>query len=247
MDRMLYIAMTGAKHTVWQQATVSNNLANATTTGFRAELDSFRALPVNGDGLQTRAFVVNSTVGADFTPGVIQQTGRALDVAIQGKGWIAVQSPDGSEAYTRNGSLQISANGVLQTRGNLSVMGDAGPLSIPPETAVTVAKDGTISTVPEGQNPNSVNVIGRIKLVNPPEADLVRGADGLFRLVSGAPAPADVNVALAPSSLESSNVSAVDALVSMISLGRQFDMQMKLIQNADANARQASQILNLNA
>jgi flagellar basal-body rod protein FlgF len=247
MDRMLYIAMTGAKHTMWQQATVSNNLANATTTGFRAELDSFRALPVNGDGLQTRTFVVNSTAGVDFTPGAFQQTGRDLDVAIQGKGWIAVQTPDGSEAYTRNGSLQISVNGVLQTRGNMPIVGDAGPLSIPPETAVTVAKDGTVSTVPEGQNPNSVSVVGRIKLVNPPEADLVRGADGLFRLVNGTSVPADVNVTLSSGALESSNVSTVDALVGMISLGRQFEMQMKLIQNADSNARAASQILNLNA
>ena len=127
MDRLIYIAMTGAKHTLWQQASTAHNLANVTTTGYRGEINAFRALPVFGEGAKTRAFVVDSTTGADFSPGVIQNTGRELDVAVQGKGWIAVQAADGSEAYTRNGSFQISPNGVLQTRNGLNVMGDGGP------------------------------------------------------------------------------------------------------------------------
>lgn len=247
MDRLIYIAMTGAKHTLWQQAAVAHNLANAATTGYRAETNAFRALPVVGEGSPTRAFVVDSTTGADFSPGAIQHTGRDFDVAVQGGGWIAVQTPDGSEAYTRNGSLQTSPNGQLQTRTGLTVLGDTGPIAIPPDTDVTVAKDGTISTIPTGQNLNAVAVVGRIKLVNPAEKDLVRGEDGLFRIGSGNPAQADANVVLISGALETSNVNVVDALVGMISLARQFDMQIKLLQNAEANATKASQVMNLNA
>jgi flagellar basal-body rod protein FlgF len=248
MDRMIYIAMTGAKEVFNHQATVSHNLSNATTNGFRAQLAAMRATPVFGEGSPTRTFVVDSTPGSDFTPGSVQHTGRDLDVAVQGQGWIAVQAADGKEAYTRNGSLQVSANGILQTRGDLNVVGDGGPISIPFDTEITVAGDGTISTVPTGTDQlNAVATVGRIKLVNPPEADLVRGDDGLFRLKTGTAAPADENVSLMGSSLEGSNVNVVDSMVNMISLARQFDMQIKLIQNADSNAKQASQILNLTA
>lgn len=247
MDRLIYIAMTGAKHTMWQQASTAHNLANATTTGYKAEANAFRALPVQGDGAPTRAFVVDSTTGADLSSGAIQQTGRDLDVAVQGKGWIAVQTADGSEAYTRNGSLQISPNGILRNRSGLNILGDGGTIAIPPDTDITVGKDGTISTVPTGQSLTAVATVGRIKLVNPPEVDLVKGSDGLFRLKSGQAAPADAQVSLLSGSLEGSNVSVVDALVSMISLGRQFDLQMKLLQSAEANAGKASQLLNMNA
>ncbi|MGH8808027.1 MAG: flagellar basal body rod protein FlgF, partial [Noviherbaspirillum sp.] len=150
MDRLIYTAMTGAKQIMEQQATVSNNLANATTTGFRAQLDSFRAVPVVSEGLATRSFVVDATVGSDFRAGAIQQTGRALDVAVQGDGWIAVERADGSEGYTRHGSLKLNENGVLQTQSGLNVMGDGGPITVPPDVVMTIAKDGTISTIPSG-------------------------------------------------------------------------------------------------
>ncbi|OWW22798.1 flagellar basal body rod protein FlgF, partial [Noviherbaspirillum denitrificans] len=190
MDRLIYTAMTGAKHILEQQANTSHNLANATTTGFRAQLDSFRAVPVIGQGLPTRAFVVDATVGSDFTPGPIQNTGRALDVAVQGKGWIAVQLEDGSEAYTRNGSFKISENGVLQTQAGINVLGDAGPIAIPPDVSLTVAKDGTVSAITTVGKPGTATPLGRIKLVNPPEESLVRGDDGLFRLKGGGEADA---------------------------------------------------------
>lgn len=246
MDRLIYIAMTGAKHTLWQQASTAHNLANVTTTGYRAETNAFRALPVVGEGAKTRAFVVDTTTGADFSPGVIQHTGRDLDMAVQGKGWIAVQAADGSEAYTRDGSFQINANGVLQTRTGQNVLGDTGPISIPPDNDITVARDGTISAIPTGQTLTSVAVVGRIKLVNPPEADLVKGQDGLFRLKSGQPAPADAGVMLASGSLESSNVNMVEAMVNMIALGRSFEMQTRLVTSAQNNDAKAGQILNLN-
>ncbi len=246
MDRMIYVAMSGAKQMLGQQSTVANNLANASTTGYRAQVSSFRAAEVFGDGDPTRAFVVDSTPTADFRPGAIQQTGRDLDVAIEGAGWIAVQTPDGSEAYTRAGSLQVNVNGVLQTRNGLTIMGDGGPIAVPNDTRITVAADGTISTVPNGNQAAQVTPIGRIKLVNPPEAQLVRGDDGLFRLRGGAPAEVDEKVKLQGGALEGSNVNVVEAMVTMISISRQFDMQLKILQNAESNDRQSTQLLSTN-
>ncbi|HYD61015.1 MAG TPA: flagellar basal-body rod protein FlgF [Noviherbaspirillum sp.] len=245
MDRLIYTAMTGAKHILEQQANTSHNLANATTTGFRAQLDSFRAVPVIGEGLPTRAFVVDATVGSDFTPGPIQNTGRDLDVAVQGKGWIAVQLEDGTEAYTRNGSFKISENGVLQTQGGINVMGDAGPIAIPPDVTVTVGKDGTVSAITTVGKPGAATPLGRIKLVNPPEDTIVRGDDGLFRIKGGGEADADASVVVIGGSLEGSNVNVVDAMVNMISLARQFEMHMNMLKNAESNEQKASQLMSL--
>lgn len=245
MDRLIYTAMTGAKHIMEKQATTAHNLANATTTGFRAQIDSFRAVPVQGAALATRAFVVDATVGADFSAGPIQHTGRDLDVAVQGSGWIAVQLEDGGEAYTRAGSLTVSENGVLQTQAGAAVLGDGGPLAIPPDVTVTIAKDGTLSAIGTGFKPGVATVLGRIKLVNPPEADLVRGNDGLFRLRDGAEADADGTVTLIGGALEGSNVKVVDAMVEMISHARQFEMHMKLLKDAESNAAKANQLMSL--
>lgn len=244
MDRLIYTAMTGAKHILEKQATTAHNLANATTTGFRAQLDTFRAVPVQGAPLATRAFVVDATVGADFTPGTIQQTGRSLDVAVQGEGWIAVQLPGGGEAYTRNGSLGVSENGVLQTQDGHPVSADGGVIAIPPEVSVSIAADGTVSAIPDGE-PQQVVVLGRIKLVNPPEADLVRGGDGLFRLKNGGMADADAAVRLMNGALEGSNVNVVQTMVEMISQARQFELHMNLLKNAENNAGKAGQLLSL--
>lgn len=246
MDRLIYVAMTGAKHILSQQATVSQNLANVSTNGFRAQVDAFRAVPVIGPGLTTRAYVVDATVGSDFRPGVIQSTGRDLDLAVNGKGWIAVQGADGKEAYTRYGSLAVNTNGVLQTRTGLNVLSGGGTLSIPPDTDITVAKDGTVSVLQKTGTPNQVSEVGRIKLVNPPEDKLVRGDDGLFHLRDGGVADVDENVVLHSGGLETSNVNASEALVNMISLSRQFDLHMKLLQKAEQNDAKAAQILSQN-
>ena len=245
MDRMIYTAMTGAKHILEQQATTAHNLANATSTGFKSQVDSFRAVPVIGGALSTRAFVVDSTVGADFNSGAIQSTNRDLDIAVQGKGWLVVQRADGSEGYTRNGSLKVSENGLLQTASGLSVVGDGGPISIPPDVTISIGKDGTISSVTNNTLPGPSNAIGRLKLVNPPEENLVRSEDGLFSTKNGSPAEVDANVSVVGGALESSNVNVVDAMVNMISLARQFEMQMKLVQSAENNANKATQLLSL--
>lgn len=245
MDRLVYTAMTGAKHILEQQATNSHNLANATTTGFRAQLDSFRSVPVVNAAMPTRTFVVDATVGADFTPGPLQQTGRDLDVALQGKGWIAVELEDGGEAYTRHGSLQLSENGLLQTHSGLNVMGDGGPISVPPDVNISIGGDGTVSTTQTGSRPGQPTTLGRIKLVNPGEEMLVRGDDGLFRLRDGSAANMDENVRVVGGSVEGSNVNVVEAMVDMISLARQFDLHMNLLKNAESNAAKASQLLAL--
>jgi flagellar basal-body rod protein FlgF len=247
MDRLIYTAMTGASQTLNRQAAVAHNLANVSTTGYRAEEHRLRAVQVQSNaiqkGLPTRAFVVDASTHTDFASGPMLYTGRNFDLAVQGSGWMAVQTPDGGEAYTRNGNFELNVNGVLQTRNGLPVQGDGGPISIPPEVKVSVGVDGTISVVPESGAQNIVNVVGRVKLVNPPEADLVRGDDGLFRLRDGGSAPVDERARVASGYTEGSNVNAAEQMVTMISLARQFEMQMKVLTSADANDRAATQIL----
>ncbi|MDR1995058.1 flagellar basal body rod protein FlgF [Azonexus sp.] len=246
MDRLIYTAMTGAKHVFMQQAGTANNLANASTVGYKAQEHRFRAVPVLGEGMPTRAFTVDASVADVFDQGPLMFTGNDLDVAVQGKGWIALQMPDGSEAYTRAGGLQVDVNGLLQTKSGITVMGDGGAINIPPDNNISIGFDGTVSVISTFGAQNNTNILGRIKLVNPPEEDLVRSADGLFRLRSGQPAPVDENVSLAPGTLEGSNVNVTDAMVNLISLSRQFEMQIKLLQTADANAQRADQLLALN-
>jgi flagellar basal-body rod protein FlgF len=243
MDKLIYTAMTGAKHLLGRQAAIAHNLANAVSAGYRAEEHRLRAVPVVSEAWPTRAFAVDVSVANDFTPGPLTHTGRPLDVAVQGRGWLALAMPDGTEAYTRNGSLEVNVNGVLQTRNGIPLQGDGGPISIPPDNEITIGRDGLISLKPTSGAQNTVTQVGTLKLVDPPEADLVRGADGLFRLRNGAAAAADANVQVAAGYLEGSNVNVVDQLVAMISLQRQFDAQLKLLSTAEQNDRAAAQLL----
>jgi flagellar basal-body rod protein FlgF len=239
MDRLAYVAMTGAKHLLHRQDVLANNLANAGTTGFRADFDAFRAMPTTGPAGATRTYAVESTPGSNFDAGPIQRTGNALDAAIDGQGFFAVQALDGTEAYTRAGNFARSADGSLVTHSGLPVMGDGGPLQIPENAAVEIAKDGTVSAA-SADSPGKPQVLGRLKLVNPDAKDLAKGPDGLFRTKAGEPAPADENVRLVGQSLEGSNVNVVDTLVGMISLARQFEMQMKLLSEADQASKESA-------
>ncbi len=243
MDRMIYVAMTGAKQVMEQQTTTAHNLANLGTTGFRAQLDSFRSVPVEGPGMPTRAFVLDATTGSDFSQGVVQQTGNPLDVALKGAGWIALQAPDGSEVYSRAGNLNVDDSGMLVGQSGLPVAGDGGPITLPPGGRPSIAPDGTVSVMDAR---GLSNAVGRIRLVNPPVTDLERGDDGLFRMRSGDAPQADAMVRLAPGSLEGSNVNAVDEMVNLIALSRAFDLQMSLMKNAESNEAKASQILSMN-
>lgn len=238
MDRMIYLSMSGAKASMQRQDTLANNLANASTPGFRAELQAFRAVPVQGSGASTRVYALESTPGYDDTAGPITSTGRNLDVAAKGNSWLAVQALDGTEAYTRGGALDLTADGTLVTRSGLPVLGDGGPIQVPPNTEISIGGDGTVSAK---DRTGRSTALGRLKLVTP-EVKLDRGTDGLFRSADG-DLDADPNARVQDGALEGSNVSAVETMVAMIAAARQFEAQMKMVQTAEADERAASQLL----
>ncbi len=246
MDRMLYVAMSGAKQTALAQAVNSNNLANANTTGFREDLATFRSMPVFGPGSPTRVYAMTENPGVNLESGAIQATGRDLDMAIQGNGWLAVQAPDGQEAYTRAGNLRIESGGLLVTGSGYPVMGNRGPIAIPQAESLEIGVDGTITIRGIGEFANSLTVVDRIKLVNPEEAELIKGKDGLMRLKDGYEADADASVRLVSGALETSNVNTVDAMVNMIALARQYEAQVKMMKAAGEMAAKSNELLSLN-
>jgi len=238
MDRMIYLSMAAAKATMHRQEVVSHNLANASTNGFRAELAAFRAVPVRGDGASTRVYALESTVGYSNAPGVVQTTGRPLDVAVKGNSWLAVQALDGTEAYTRAGSLEVNAEGLLTDLQGRPVVGDGGPLTLPANATVEVASDGTVSAKVGRERPQPV---GRLKMVTP-EAPMQRGTDGLFRAAEGDLA-ADPAARLQSGALEGSNVNAIESMVAMIAAARQFEQQMKALKTAEQKEQTATKLL----
>jgi flagellar basal-body rod protein FlgF len=235
MDRLLYIAMTGAKEATLHQASASNNLANVNATAFKADLAQARAMPIFGNGHPSRAFVMTEKPGTDWKQGSLIATGNTLDVAIDGKGFLAVQDKNGREAYTRFGELTTNGNNVLQTATGHTVMGNGGPITIPPYDMLLVADDGTISIREVGAPLTAITVVDRLKLVNPPQVDMKKGEDGLFRQNSGAIAAADPLVKVKAGFLESSNVNAVGEMIDIITLARQFEVQVKMMKNAEEN------------
>lgn len=243
MDRMLYVAMSGAHETLIAQGNASNNLANANTSGFLADFNQFRSMPVFGDGHPTRVYALDERPQTDFGQGSIVQTGRALDVAVKDGGWFAVQSGDGGEAYTRRGDLEVDVNGLLVTANGLPVMGNGGPIALPPFDAVQIGADGTISIRPQGAPPDELAVIDRIKVVAPQYDQMVKGEDGLMRLKDGGEAAASVGQRLVSGSLQSSNVNIVNEMVNMIELSRRYEMQVKMMKTAEETASSASSIV----
>lgn len=252
MDRIIYTAMNGAARITEHQAALSNNMANVNTPGFREQIALYRSVPVNdGVSLPTRVSTVASTPRNNFEMGNMQTTGRDLDVALaSSNGWIAVQTPQG-EAYTRAGSLQVGVNGLLQTSLGQPVMSDQnGIIDVPDQAALTITSDGTITAIGACDAPNNILNLGRIKLANPPEAQLVHGDDGVFRLapVNGQPAPpapADPSLRVLSGVLEGSNTNPMAAMVGMIENARRFEQQMQVVQQADRNAERANGILSV--
>lgn len=241
MDRMIYLAMSGARAMEERQNVLSHNLANAATDGFRADLAAFRAVPVRQEGsATTRVFALEATAGFDHASGPMRQTGRSLDAAIRGSGWFVVQSTLGDEAMTREGAFEVDADGTLVTHRGMPVLGDGGPITIPEGAEVLIGADGTISTRVGNDLPVPA---GRLRLVNPAAESLVKGEDGLVRTRDGQPAPEDPQVSVADGVLEGSNVNVVEAMVGMIALARQFEMQMQLMRNAETNDQRAAQLL----
>ena len=243
MDRGLYVAMTGAKQIMQAQAVNNHNIANASTIGFRADAVAFTSEPIYGPGYATRVNAVAGGAGTDFSSGVVTTTSRPLDIAINGKGFIAVQGSDGKEAYTRAGDLRVTDSGAVTTVSGLPVLSESGPVVIPPSTQVTVGNDGTISVVPLGSPPDAQSQVDRIKLVNPPTKDLQKGADGLLHLKKGGNAEADETVTVTSGALESSNVSPAQSLVNMIELQRLYEFQIKSINSTDADEQSAERLM----
>ena len=246
MDKMLYIAASGAKQDLLATSVRANNLANAQTTGFKAQLEQARAMPAYGEGLATRVFSMTESPSNDYESGPLMTTGRPLDVAVQGSGWLSVQTPQGQEAYTRSGSLTMTVDGALQdSKGNL-VLGENGPLFLPvPITNLTISGDGRISGRLQGAPPDQIDEIGRLKMVNPALDTMKRRNDGLFDLKDGGIAPQDINVGVGSGMLEGSNVNAVEEMVSMISLQRHYEMQVKLMKKADQMVTSSNTLLRI--
>lgn len=244
MDKMLYVAMTGASQVSLAQRAHANNLANISTTGFRRDLEQARAMPVFGEVQPSRVFSMSERPATDFTAGALQETGRELDIAMQGEGWIAVQTPDGGEAYTRAGNLTIDALGMLRTADGLPVLGNAGPIALPPEEKVEIGVDGTISIRALGEAPNVQAEVDRIRLVNPDPSRMSKGADGLMH-VTGQPAEVDAGVRVVSGFLEASNVNAVEEMTSILALSRQFELQVKMMKTAEDGSAAMARVLQI--
>jgi flagellar basal-body rod protein FlgF len=240
VDRLIYLAMAGAKASMQRQDVLTHNLANVSTTGFRAELAAQRAVPVEGDGASTRVYALETTVGYDARPGTVESTGRALDVALRGNAWLAVQGADGAEAYTRAGALTVDAQGQLVDPAGWPLLGEGGPIVVPPDARVSIAADGSVSAAATGNAP--AQVVGRLKMVTPPAA-LTRGEDGLFRAADGDPLPSDPDARLQDGALEGSNVGAVETMVAMITAARAFEHQMRVLQGAEQRDQAAQRLL----
>lgn len=245
MDRVLFVVANSGKQLMHAQALNTHNLANASTIGFQQDLANFRTQMIAGDGFDSRAFSTTEDAGVTFEKGDIQSTGRLLDIAVNGDGWIAVQSPDGSEAYTRAGNLHININGQLLTGADHPVLGENGPIVVPEHEKLEIGVDGTITVRPIGQQPSTLAEVGRIKLVSPDHENLVKGGDGLLRTKDQVPAQAATDVTLVSGALEGSNVNAVEAMVNMIGLARQFEVAVKIMETAEQMDEHSTRMMDL--
>jgi flagellar basal-body rod protein FlgF len=243
VDKLLYVAMSGASENAVAQKAHANNLANVSTNGFMRDLEQARSMPVFGEVQPSRAYAMSERPGTDFSGGAMIQTGRELDISVKGDGWIAVQTPDGGEAYTRSAGMNIDAVGVLRAGNGLPVMGNGGPIAVPPQQQIEIGADGTISVRSLGESAQVMAQVDRIKLVRPDVSTMEKGPDGLIHLKSGAAAPADANVQVESGFLQASNVNAVEEMTSVLTLSRQFELHVKMMKTAETNDESAVRIL----
>lgn len=232
MDRLIYTSLSAMRGAMARQQATANNLANAGTPGFRADVAEAQALWLDGPSVHDRAMASEEVVNADMKPGAVTATGRDLDVALAGESLLAVQAADGEEAYTRRGDLQLSASGLLTTGDGHPLLGQGGPITVPPADKISIGEDGRILFVPAGGDPALPQELDRLKVVSPAGSTIAKGLDGLFRVKGGGVLPPDPDVRLASRQLEQSNVSATQALVDMIDASRSWEMQLKLITSA---------------
>ena len=245
MDRLIYSSLAAMRGAMARQATIANNLANVNTAGFRGEFTSAEAEWLKGSGLNSRATVSEDVTGANMTAGAVQATGRDLDVALNGDALLTVQAPDGSEAYTRRGDLQLSESGLLTTGDGMPVQGLSGPITIPPADSVSIGKDGQIWVVPQGGDPKSPQAVDTIKLVSPQGSTIKKGLDGLFHVDGGGALPSDPDATLTSKSIEGSNVNASATLVDMIDASRSWEAQVKMLTTAQDMDKSASALMQI--
>ena len=245
MDKLLYVAMSGASENAIAQKAHANNLANVSTNGFQRDLEQARSMPVFGEVNPSRAYAMSERPGTDFSQGAMVDTGRDLDVAVKGNGWMAVQTPDGGEAYTRISSMNIDALGVLRDGNGLPVMGNSGPIAVPPQQQIEIGADGTISVRSLGESPQVMAQIDRIKLVKGDQTTMEKGPDGLMHTKSGRPAQADADVQVESGFLQASNVNAVDEMTSVLALSRQFELHIKMMKTAEQDDESMARVLQM--
>ncbi len=245
MDKMIYLAMSGAKELMSRQAINNHNLANINTTGFKADLDAIRSTPVYGDGNPVSVYAQSASIGINHAGGEVVYTGRDLDISVSDEGYIAVQDHSGMEAYTRAGDLRINSAGLLENGAGYPIIGNNGPIAIPPFEKLNIGNDGTISIQPIGQSINALAVIDRIKLVKPDTSHLSKTESGIFH-IEGDSADSDASVSLVTKSLEASNVNAVQSLVNMIEISRQYEMQVKMMKTIEEIDSAGEKLLSLN-
>ncbi|MGO1461689.1 MAG: flagellar basal body rod protein FlgF [Oleiphilaceae bacterium] len=247
MDKALYIGMSGAKQNMLSQRAHANNLANVNTTGFKKDFAQARSMPVFGEHHPTRAYAMAERPGTDLSAGALMQTGRKMDISLQGEGWLAIQNNLGEEAFTRSGSLQVDVNGLVRLASGEMVLGNGGPVALPPFDNVQVGADGTVSIIPVGGPPDQLVEVDRLKLVNPPQEALEKGLDGFIHRKPGqaveGPEPADAALRVASGFLEGSNVNAVEEMISNLQLSRQYEMQVKMMRTANENSEAAARLL----
>ena len=245
MDKYLYVAMTGASQNALAQKAHANNLANISTNGFQRDLEQARSMPVFGDSFPARAFALTERPATDFSQGALVETGRDLDVAVSGDGWLAVQAPDGSEAYVRTASMNVDALGILRAGNGMPIMGNGGPIAVPPQQQIEVGEDGTISIRAQGEGPRVMAQVDRIKLVQPDLKTMSKGIDGLIHTNDGQPAPADANVRVTSGFLQASNVNAVDEMTSVLALSKQFELHIKMMNTAKEDDQAMTRVLSI--
>ncbi len=245
MDRLVYTALSGLRSQMAAQTTIANNIANASTIGYRADRVSFDRMVLEGSGLESRQMAAEQVEDFDRSAGAVMQTARPLDVAVTSDSWIAVQAKDGSEAYTRRGDLQIAASGVLETGDGFPVMGSGGPITVPPADKIMVAADGTLSIVPRGGDPMQPQELDKIKLVSTQGSQTSKGLDNLLHVKGGGVLPEDMDAKVQSGALEQSNVNMTQALVDMIENQRSYEVQANLLKEAKNMDESAASLMRM--
>lgn len=245
MDRAAYIAMNAASEALRAQSITAHNIANVGTSGFKALLTHTEAVNVEGRGWHSRVNGVLKPETWNAQGGALQNTGRDLDIALADDRWLAVQTEDGGVAYTRNGALQMTANGQVLDGEGRPVLSDNGPLALPPHSELMIAADGTVSLTPQGSEASVRAQVGRLSVIDAAPNELKRRADGLFEPVAEVEVRPAVGAVMVSGMLEASNVNAAEQLVALIEHSRRFELATKAMKTADTHGEVAQSLMRI--